>query len=91
MERNKSVLHIHACAHFEGAAHQNAHLSGTYLAEQLLLANLGVCFMDERDLFARDAHSDQLAANIIVDRKRRVRFHAVFGQLRFQCVKLRAV
>ena len=91
MERNKPVLHIHASAHFEGTAHQDAHLSGTHLAEQFLLANLGVCFVDERDLFAWDAHSDQLAANIVVDRKRCVRFHAVFGKLRFQCAKLRAV
>ena len=91
MERDEPVLDVHSGPHLKRTSHEDAHLSGTHLAEQLFLTNLGVRFVDEGDLFTRDAHSDQLAANIVVDRKRSVRFHAVFGQLRLQCAKLRTV
>lgn len=36
MERHKAVLDIHTCAHFEGAAHQYAHLTGADLGKQFL-------------------------------------------------------
>ena len=33
VERHKPVLHVHARAHFEGAAHEDAHLTGAHLCE----------------------------------------------------------
>ena len=47
--------------------------------------------MDVRNLFAWNPQRNQLAANIVIDGKRRVRRYAVAGKLRFQRVKLRVI
>ena len=33
VERHEPVLHVHARAHFEGAAHEHTHLTGAHLCE----------------------------------------------------------
>ena len=33
VERHEPVLHVHARAHFEGAAHEHPHLTGAHLCE----------------------------------------------------------
>ena len=73
MQSNQPVLDVHASAHFEGAAHEYPHPPGTDLCEQLLLFGVGIGVMDESDLPLRDAHSDELAADVLIDGKGRVR------------------
>ena len=91
MQRDEPVLYVHARPHFEGAAHEDAHLPGAHLCKQLFFADFGVCLMDVRNLFAWNPQRNQLAANIVIDGKRRVRRYAVAGKLRFQRVKLRVI
>ena len=66
MQGNQTILTIRACAHFCRAAKQNSHIAGAYFAEKLLLFGFGVGFVDERNLLARNAHIDQLPADIVV-------------------------
>ena len=70
---DQTILHVGARAHLGRAAHQDAHLSGTHLAEQFLLANLGVCFVDERDLLRRHTSVNEFLTHILIDRERRFR------------------
>ena len=88
VKRDKAILHVHASAHLKGTSHQDAHLTGAHLGEQLLFANLGIGFMDKGDLFTRNAHGNQLVSNIIVNREFRLRRNV---DLRFQSVKLRII
>ncbi len=50
VERHEPVLHVHTGTHLEGAAHEDAHLTGAHLCKQLLLPRLGVGLVDEGDL-----------------------------------------
>ena len=69
MERHEPVLHVHARAHFEGAAHEHTHLTGADFCKQLLLPRLGVGFMDERDLLAGDSSGDELFTDVVIYRE----------------------
>ena len=66
MQGNQPILAIRACAHFRRAAKQNPYIAGAHFAEKLLLFGFGVSFVDERNLLARNAHIDQLLADIVV-------------------------
>ena len=91
VERHKPVLHVHARAHFEGAAHEHTHLTGAHLCKQLLLSDFRIRLMDECDLLAGDSSGDELFTDVVVDGKGwLLRFgFRVNGSL--QRVKLRAV
>ena len=91
MERHEPVLHVHARAHFEGAAHEHPHLTGADFCKQLLLPCFGVCLMDECNLLAGDSSGNELFPDVVVDGKGwLLRFgFRVNGSL--QRVKLRAV
>ena len=72
MQGNQPVLHIHTSAHFEGAAHQDTHLTSTNLCKQFLFSGLCVCVMDEGNLLWRNTTGNQLGANVIIGGKRRI-------------------
>ena len=72
MQGNQPVLHIHTSAHFEGAAHQDTHLTSTNLCKQFLFPGLCVCVMDEGNLLCRNATGNQLGANVIIGSKGRI-------------------
>ena len=90
VERHKPVLHVHARAHFEGAAHEHTHLTGAHLCKQLLLPRLGVRLVDKCDLLAGDSSGDELFTDVVVNRERRF-FGCILPNDSFQRVKLRAV
>ena len=91
VKRHEPVLHVHARAHFEGAAHEHPHLTGADFCKQLLLPCFGVCLMDECNLLAGDSSGNELFPDVVVDGKGwLLRFgFRVNGSL--QRVKLRAV
>ena len=91
MKRHEPVLHVHARAHFEGAAHEHPHLTGADFCKQLLLSDFRIRLMDECDLLAGDSSGNELFTDVVVDGKGRLlRFgFRVNGSL--QRVKLRAV
>ena len=91
MQRDEPVLDVHTSPHLKGAPHEDAHLSASDFGKQLFFADFGVRLMDVRDLFPWNPQRDQLAANIVIDGKRRVWRNAVAGELRFQRVKLRVI
>ena len=67
MQRNQPVLHVGPCSHLGSAAHEHAHLTGAHLREQLLLLDLRVGFMDERNLPGGHTVGDELFPNVIID------------------------
>ena len=90
MERNESVLDVHASPHLESTPHEDAHLTGANLCEQFLLPHLSIGFMDERDLLTGDAAGDELFPDVIVNRERRF-FGCILSNGSFQRMKFRAV
>ena len=66
MRGNQQALHIGACAHLAGAAHQHTHITAAHFGKQLGFFHLGVGAVDELHLVFRDAHSNQQIAQIIV-------------------------
>ena len=66
MRGHQQPLHIGACTHLAGAAHQHTHITAAHLGKQLGFFHLGVGAVDELHLVFRDAHSNQQIAQIIV-------------------------
>ena len=91
VERHKPVLHVHARAHFEGAAHEHTHLTGAHLCKQLLLSDFRIRLMDECDLLAGDSSGDELFTDVVVDGKGRLLRPGFRVNGSLQRVKLRAV
>jgi len=91
VKRHEPVLHVHARAHLEGAAHEHTHLTGADFCKQLLLSRFGVRFMDERDLLPRNPTGDELFPDVVVDGKGRIFRFGFRVNGSFQRVKLRAV
>lgn len=69
VERHEPVLHVHARAHLEGAAHEHTHLTGAHLCKQLLLSDFRIRLMDECDLLAGDSSGNELFPDVVVDGK----------------------
>ena len=91
VERHEPVLHVHARAHFEGAAHEHTHLTGAHLCKQLLLSDFRIRLMDECDLLAGDSSGDELFTDVVVDGKGRLLRPGFRIDSRLQRVKLRVV
>ena len=91
VERHEPVLHVHARAHFEGAAHEDAHLTGAHLCKQLLLSDFRIRLMDECDLLAGNSSGDELFPDVVVDGKGRLLRPGFRVDSRLQRVKLRVV
>ena len=88
---HKPVLHVHTRTHLEGAAHEDAYLTGADFCKQLLLSDFRICLMDESNLLPRNPTGNELFPNVVVDGKGRI-FRSGFrvnGSL--QRVKLRTV
>ena len=73
VECHKAVLYIHTCAHFEGTAHQYAHLTGADLSKQFLFPRFCIRLMNEGDLLAGNPSGNQLFADVVIDSKLRLR------------------
>ena len=91
VERHEPVLHVHARAHLEGAAHEHTHLTGAHLCKQLLLSDFRIRLMDECDLLAGDSSGDELFPDVVVDGKGRLLRPGFRVDSRLQRVKLRVV
>ena len=71
----KTLLDIGSCAHFCGAAQQDAHIAGAHFREQCCLFRFGVGVVDELNFVFWHTGGNQLLANIIVD----IEIAIVFG------------
>ena len=91
VERHEPVLHVHARAHLEGAAHEHTHLTGAHLCKQLLLSDFRIRLMDECDLLAGDSSGDELFPDVVVDGKGRLLRPGFRVNGSLQRVKFRAV
>ena len=93
MKRHKPVLHVHAGPHFEGAAHQHTHLTGTDFGKQFFLPCLGIGLMDKGDLFSRNASCHQFLPDVIVDgelRFRRVVLNSTCDSMKLRIIQITA-
>ena len=66
MQRHKTVLHIGACAHFGGAAQQDAHLSSADPGKQFFLLHLSLGFVDKSNLLGGHSLGDELLADVLI-------------------------
>ena len=69
MQGNEPVLHVHTGTHLKGTSHQDAHLSCPHFGKQFFFADFCVGVMDKGNLFSWNARSDELAANVLINRK----------------------
>ena len=69
MEGNQAVLDIGSRAHLCGTAHEDTHLAGTDLGEQLPLFHVSVGVVDKCDLLRGHTALNELLAHILVNGK----------------------
>ncbi len=84
MGGNQKVLHVHPGPHFGGTAHENAHLSGAHLGEQLLFFDFGIGVVDERNFTSGNPLHDELISNVRVNAER-------FRRVSLRCSVLESV
>ena len=67
VESYEPVLYVCPCAHFGGAAHEDADLSGAYFGKQCFLFLIGVGVVDESYLVLRHATSNKFRAYVVIN------------------------
>ena len=90
MERNQFVLYVGACPHLEGAANEDAHLTGAHLGKQFLLLHIRLGLMDKGHLIGRHPPGDELLPYVLIDSERLFRFqgNGVFQHMQQGIIQL---